>query len=186
MILKNTFYRKNTMEKIIKVDIDDNKIGEVEKLEAHLTPILHRAFSVFLYDGNKILLQQRAFNKYHSGGLWANSCCSHPRANLSFLESVNNRIKFELGINEILNLTEIFSFTYFSKYSDNLYEYEYDHVLVGKYPSNLQINFNTEEIANIKWIEINKLKKELIENPAQFATWFLICAPKVIQYLENM
>ena len=173
------------MENIIKVDIDDNQIGEIEKLEAHKTPILHRAFSVFLYDGNKILLQQRAFNKYHSGGLWANSCCSHPRANQEFMQSVYDRLNFELGIEEKFNLKEIFSFNYLSKYSENLFEYELDHVLVAEYSSNKNIPFNNDEIENVKWVDICWLKKDLVLNPTNYATWFLICAPKVIAYLQG-
>ena len=86
------------MEKIIKVDINDNYVGEIEKLDAHTQPILHRAFSVFLYNGDKILIQRRAKNKYHSGGLWANSCCSHPRANKTFLQSVKERLKEEFKV----------------------------------------------------------------------------------------
>ena len=99
------------MEQIIKVDINDNQIGVIEKLKAYKTPILHRAFSVFLYDGDKILIQQRQFNKYHSGGLWANSCCSHPRANKTFMDSVYERLDFELGIKQKMPLKEIFNFS---------------------------------------------------------------------------
>ena len=172
------------MEQIIKVDINDNQIGTIEKLKAHKTPVLHRAFSVFLFDGNKILLQKRADNKYHSGGLWANSCCSHPRANVDFLTSVYERLNFELGIKDKLQLTEIFTFTYLSKYADDLYEYEYDHVLIGKYKQQ-QINFNKDEISQTKWVSIDFLKTDLVSNPQNYSTWFLICAPKVIEYLEN-
>ena len=174
------------MESIIKVDINDNPIGEIEKHEAHKEPVLHRAFSVFLYDSNKILIQQRAINKYHSGGLWANSCCSHPRANEKFLDSVNKRVAFELGIKKQLNLKEIFTFTYLSKYNDNLFEYEYDHVLVGEYSSKCPIEFNKDEIASIKWVKIGELKKDLVINPQKYATWFIICAPKVISYIESL
>ena len=173
------------MEQIIKVDILDNQIGTIEKLEAHKSPILHRAFSVFLVDGGYILLQKRAYNKYHSGGLWANSCCSHPRPNKTFLDSVYDRISLELGIKDKMPLTEVFSFTYLSKYAEDLYEYEFDHVLVGNYSKNQIIDFNTDEIADIKWIKISDLKKDIVKNPKNYATWFIICAPKVIQYLEN-
>lgn len=169
------------MEKIIKVDLNDQEIGVVEKLEAHRVPILHRAFSVFLFDGNKMLIQKRAFDKYHSGGLWANACCSHPRANKTFEQSVDERVKFELGLQEKLNLQEVFSFTYLSKYSENLFEYEYDHVLVGKYDSTKHINYNTDEIAEVKWIEIADLKKQMLNTPQNFATWFIICASKAIE-----
>lgn len=173
------------MEKIIKVDINNKQIGFIEKLEAHQKPILHRAFSVFLYKDNKILLQKRADGKYHSGGLWANSCCSHPRANVDFLTSVYDRLKFELGIKQKIPLTLVFEFTYFSKYADYLYEYEYDHVLVGEYKTE-KVDFNTDEISQVKWVDINFLKTDLVNNPQNYATWFLVCAPKVIEYLENL
>lgn len=174
------------MEQIIKVDLNDRQLGVIEKLEAHKKPILHRAFSVFLYDGDKILLQQRAFNKYHSGGLWANSCCSHPRANLSFEKSVSNRVEFELGIKSNLTYKEIFNFTYLTKYADNLFEYEFDHVLVAQYSSNNAINFNKEEINAIKWVTIADLKQDLVNNPTEYSSWFVICAPKVIEYMETI
>lgn len=174
------------MEKIIKVDINDNQTGEIEKLDAHKSPVLHRAFSVFLYDGDKLLLQKRAKNKYHSGGLWANSCCSHPRPNISFLESVCSRINFELGINKKLDLKELFSFTYMTQFSSTLFEYEFDHVLVAKYDSSCKIYYNTSEISEMKWITTNELKIDIVANPTNYASWFLICAPKVIEYLENL
>ena len=172
------------MEKIIKVDINDNYVGEIEKLNAHTQPILHRAFSVFLYNGDKILIQRRAKNKYHSGGLWANSCCSHPRANKTFLQSVKERLKEELNIFEDIDLSEIFCFTYLTKFNDNLYEYEFDHVLVGEY-KNSNINFNPEEIMDYEWITLSDLKYQLVNTPQKFASWFIICAPKVINYLQN-
>ena len=172
------------MEKIIKVDINDNQIGTIEKLEAHKTPILHSAFSVFLICGEHMLIQKRALGKYHSGGLWANACCSHPRPNKTFIESIYDRLNLEIGVKEKLTLKEIFSFTYLSKYEDNLYEYEYDHVLVGEYQKDKPINFNTDEIEEVKWIKIKDLKKDMVQNPTTYATWFVICAPKVIEYLE--
>lgn len=173
------------MEQIIKVDICDNEIGIIEKLKAHKNPILHRAFSVFLVDGDYMLIQKRAFCKYHSGGLWANACCSHPRPGKTFLESVYDRIDLELGIKDKLELKEVFNFTYLSKYADDLYEYEYDHVLVGEYSKDKELNFNTEEIAELKWVKIEDLKKDLVDNPKNYATWFIVCAPKVIKYLES-
>jgi len=173
------------MESIIKVDIDDKELGEIEKLQAHKTPILHRAFSVFLVDGDMMLIQKRAFSKYHSGGKWANACCSHPRPNMKFLDSVYNRLELELGIKDKIPLNEIFSFTYLSKYADDLYEYEFDHVLVGEYSMKKPIYFNNEEIAETKWIKISDLKQDLITNPQNYATWFIICAPKVFKFLNQ-
>ena len=173
------------MESIIKVDIDDKELGEIEKLQAHKTPILHRAFSVFLVDGDMMLIQKRAFSKYHSGGKWANACCSHPRPNMKFLDSVYNRLELELGIKDKIPLNEIFSFTYLSKYADDLYEYEFDHVLVGEYSMKKPIYFNNEEIAETKWIKISDLKQDLITNPQNYATWFIIFAPKVFKFLNQ-
>lgn len=172
------------MEEIIKVDTTDKQIGTVEKLQAHKTPILHRAFSVFLYDGDKILLQRRADGKYHSGGLWANSCCSHPRANKEFFDSVYDRLNFELGIKQKIKLEEVFTFTYFSKYADDLFEYEYDHVLLGEFKEQ-EVAFNEEEIACVKWWRIDELEQQMVLQPQKFATWFLICAPKVIAKIKE-
>ncbi len=172
------------MENIIKVDLNDNSLGVIEKLEAHKTPILHRAFSVFLVNGDKMLIQKRAYGKYHSGGKWANACCSHPRPNMEFLDSIYNRIELELGIKDKIALNEVFSFTYLSKYAEDLYEYEFDHVLVGEYSTEKPINFNTEEIAEVKWVKITELKKDMVKNPQEYATWFMICAPKVFEFLN--
>ena len=170
------------MEDIILVDVNDNEMGKIEKLEAHKKPLLHRAFSVFLYDNGKLLIQKRAKNKYHSGGLWANSCCSHPRHNLTFEESVKQRVKFELGINNI-NFCEIGTFIYLTKFNENLFEYEYDHVLFSKYSGN--VNFNKDEIEEIKWIDVKDLEKDLIINPQKYASWFIICAPMFLKYIKD-
>ena len=172
------------MEDVILVDINDNQIGTMDKMQAHTKPNLHRAFSVFLFNGNKMLIQKRAFNKYHSGGLWANACCSHPRANKEFLDSVYDRISFELGIKNKIDLKELFSFTYCSKYNENLYEYEYDHVLLGNI-KNYDNNFNKDEIAEMKWVDIDWLSLDLVKNPTYYASWFLICAPRVIKYIKD-
>ena len=171
------------MEQILKVDLNGNTIGIIEKLEAHKTPVLHKAFSVFLINENKMLIQRRAKNKYHSSLLWTNSCCSHPRANLTFDESVKNRLYEELGITKQVGLTKLFDFTYLTKFNDNLFEYEHDTVLVGEY--NGEINFNKQEIEEVEWIDIDILQKQLVTNPLEFSSWFLICAPKVIEYLKN-
>ncbi len=171
------------MEELILVDIFDNKIGTMEKLTAHKNPTLHSAFSLFIHKNNKLLLQKRNINKYHSGGLWANSCCSHPRPNKTFSQSVKERVEFELGIKNI-DFIEIDKFIYLSQYSKNLFEYELDHVLVAEYNGE-EIKFNPDEIEQIEWVSINQLEKELVSNPQKFATWFISCAPKVIQYIKE-
>ncbi len=171
------------MKNLIAVDIFDNPIGKISKTEAHKKPILHRAFSVFLYNNDKILIQQRALDKYHSGGLWANTCCSHPRSN-DIKKDASLRLKEEIGADlSAENLQEIFSFTYMTKFADNLYEYEFDHVLVGEYSGDFVIN--KEEVNDLIWVDIKTLSEELQHSPQKFASWFLICAPKVIAYLNK-
>ena len=169
-------------ENILLVDLEDNVLGSVEKLEAHKKPLLHRAFSVFIYSNGKFLIQQRNKNKYHSGGLWANSLCSHPRANMTFEESVKTRAKFEMGI-ENLEYKELFKFIYMTKFNDNLYEYELDHVLLSTYSGS--VKFNPDEVEGIDWISVEDLEKDLVKNPQKYASWFLICAPRVIEYVKN-
>ena len=119
------------MEELILVDLDDREIGTMDKAEAHRLGRLHRAFSVFIVDCDRMLIQQRNRGKYHSGGLWANACCSHPRHGETLPEATERRLREELGIS--CELRELFDFVYFSRYVDDLFEYEYDHVFVGEY-----------------------------------------------------
>ena len=172
-------------EQLIWVDIFDNEIGCGEKLETHIKEQLHRAFSVFIIHDGKMLIQRRALDKYHSAGLWANACCSHPRKGETLEESVQNRIELELGIPKGSCVPEEkFSFVYYSKY-DGLSEYEYDHVLVTDYHG--KMTPNPEEIMDVRWIGMEQLKKELEEEPQKFSTWFLIAAPRVLEmYLKNI
>ena len=125
-------------DRVILVDIFDNQIGSGEKMRVHREGRLHRAFSVFLYDGRKMLIQQRNPEKYHSGGLWANACCSHPRDRETLEEAVDRRMSEELGIQP--EVREIDSFVYRAVYGDGLSEYEYDHVFLGKYRGEVQAN----------------------------------------------
>lgn len=171
------------MNDLILVDIFDNKIGNIGKAEAHEKPMLHRAFSVFLYHDNQMLIQQRAFGKYHSGGLFANTCCSHPRTE-DILKDASDRLVEEVGINvDKNNLKELFSFSYLTKFNDHLFEYEFDHVIVGEYDGDYVIN--PEEVNDMMWINIDALAEDLTKNPQKYSSWFLICAPKVIKYIKN-
>ena len=167
------------MKDLIAVDVLDNEIARVTKEDAHKNAILHRAFSVFLFNGNKILIQQRAFNKYHSGGLWANTCCSHPRTN-NILSDARQRLLEEVGI-ECDNLFELYSFVYYTKFDNGLCEYEFDHVILGEYSGEFEIN--KDEVNDMKWVDIFELAKDIKDQPHKYASWFLICAPKVIEYL---
>lgn len=166
---------------VLEVDIFDNPIGRVKKCDAHRTPILHRAFSVFLFHEGKLLIQKRAKNKYHSGGLWANTCCSHPTTN-DIKSEAKMRLFEEVGI-EQNNLKEVFCFTYFHKFSDTLFEYEFDHVLIGDFCGEYKIN--PDEVEELKWVDFDTLKNDLIKKPQTFAPWFLLCAPRVLDYLTH-
>lgn len=167
---------------VILVDNNDNPIGKATKIEAHSSPLLHRAFSIFLYQEDKLLIQQRAFHKYHSGGLWANTCCSHPVDNLGITLDAEQRLFEETGIK--CKVKEVFCFKYKHKFRENLYENEYDHVMVGEF--NGKFNLNPDEVEDMRWITFSEVEKELSEKPEIFAPWFVIAAPRVIEYLRSM
>lgn len=166
---------------VILVDKKDQVIGMASKEAAHKEPLLHRAFSVFLYDDNQMLVQRRALDKYHSGGLWANTCCSHPKLSETIMEGATNRLQEEAGIQ--CKLRPLFEFTYLHEFAPDLYEHEYDHVLLGKYSGDYKAN--PEEISEMKWISFVELEKNMEQNPEQFAPWFLIAAPKVIAAIRK-
>ncbi len=158
-------------EQVVLVTANDECIGTMPKMEAHEKGILHRAFSVFIFNvKGELLLQQRAFSKYHSGGLWTNSCCSHQRMGESNDAAAHRRIKEELGI--ACNLTSKFQFIYKADVGDGLIEHEYDHVFVGRYSGDFDLN--PEEVAAIRWIDLQTLNKELKVNKADFTAWFRI------------
>jgi isopentenyl-diphosphate delta-isomerase len=179
-------------DKLILVDIYNKQIGTASKEDIHEKGLLHRAFSVFIYSGNKMLLQKRAFDKYHSGGLWANTCCSHPRDEEETLTAANRRLKEEVGLEA--HIKELFSFNYFYKFAEGLYEYEFDQVFAGAYPltdetqDNLdlaKLNPDPQEIDTMAWIAFDDLEQQLIKDPESFAPWFLISAPKVMKILRD-
>lgn len=168
-------------EHIILVNIKDEPVGYATKEEAHRTGALHRAFSVFLYNGTKLLIQQRAANKYHSPGLWANTCCSHPRKGELLEDAVKRRLMEEAGI--ACPAEEVFSFVYKHKFNDELYEHEFDHVFLGEYEGEPVIN--PEEVQAFKWIDIEELKCDLEREPDKYASWFKIAAPRVIELIRS-
>lgn len=169
------------MDNLICVDILDREIGKATKEECHQKGLLHRAFSVFLYHEGKLLLQRRALEKYHSGGLWTNACCSHPRYQESLEEAVNRRLYQELGIT--LSCEEAGSFIYYHKFHNEMFEYEYDHVFIGQYYG--EISPDPEEIMDLKWMEIADLSESMLQNPEQYTVWFLTAAPMVIRKLMS-
>lgn len=163
-------------EKVILVNERDEKIGFEEKIKAHLKGKLHRAFSIFIFNKKgELLIQKRAQSKYHSGGLWSNTCCSHPRPNENLIAAAKRRLKEEMGIET--ELKEVFSLTYKSKVG-SLIENEFDHVFIGNF--NGKPLPNEKEVEDWKWIEIKSLKNDLEENPKNYTFWFKIILQKLL------
>lgn len=159
-------------EYVILVDQDNQEIGVAEKLAAHEQNLLHRAFSVFIFRKApqvELLLQQRAFHKYHSGGLWTNTCCSHPRQGEHIVAAGERRLHEELGIKAAL--TDLGWFHYNAHFSNGLAENEIDHVLVGLLPAALEIHPNPDEVNTFRWITIPALEHALAQDPTQFTPW---------------
>jgi isopentenyl-diphosphate delta-isomerase len=163
-------------EEIILVDTFDNPIGYLGKTETHKLGLLHRAFSVFIFnDNNQLLLQQRAKNKYHSGGLWTNSCCSHPRKNETTLAAAERRLMEEMGISTPLKKN--FDFIYKATVDNELTEHEYDHVFFGNYNSSPIIN--TDEVMDWKYESLDNIKMRIQKKPNDYTEWFKICFDEV-------
>lgn len=164
------------MVELILVDEQDNIVGTAEKMLVHQSGMLHRAFSIFVFrkkDNNiQLLLQKRQINKYHSGGLWTNSCCGHPGLNQEIISSAGSRLQEELGIN--IKLYYLDRFIYNEKIKNNNYntliEHELDHVFVGIYQED-DVMFDHNEVDEIKWIDINTFELELLNFPENFTVW---------------
>lgn len=158
-------------EQVVVVSENDEILGLMEKMEAHENGILHRAFSVFLFnDKGEMLLQKRASGKYHSPNQWTNAVCSHPKIDETYLDGAQRRLKEELGITT--DLTEKFSFIYKADVGQNLWEHELDHVFTGNYEGNFALN--EEEVSEIRYISMQQLDEEMNANPEKFTEWFKI------------
>jgi isopentenyl-diphosphate Delta-isomerase len=159
---------------VILVDEQDRQVGTMRKMLAHEKGLLHRAFSVFIFNENgEMLLQQRALGKYHSPGLWTNACCSHPSPEETTIQAANRRLKEELGFS--CELREIGSFTYKTPFDNGLTEHEFDHVLYGQF--NGQVVANSEEVADYKWITLQRLDELIKANKDEFTFWFHLAYP---------
>lgn len=164
-----------TEEFVILVDEEDRELGMMEKLEAHQRGVLHRALSVLVFNSKgEILLQQRAHSKYHSGGLWTNTCCSHPRPSESTDDAATRRLMEEMGIHVKLHHTG--SFIYNAKLDHDLIEHELDHVYTGRFNENPIIN--QHEVSDWKYVPIDSLLRDVDANPAQYTEWFKIILKK--------
>ena len=165
-------------EYVILVDENDTELGLMPKMEAHEKGVLHRAFSVFVFNQKgEVMLQQRAYEKYHSGGLWTNTCCSHPRKDETVLEAAHRRMEEEMGFD--CELVKQFHFIYNRKLDKGLTEHELDHVVFGKFDG--KPNLNPEEVAAYKWVNMQELKTDIQNNPEIYTEWFKICFDEVFE-----
>lgn len=172
---------------VVLVNEHDEVIGIEEKLKAHQLALLHRAFSVFIYrkinDELEFLLQQRHQNKYHCGGLWTNTCCSHPRLSETIIVAAQKRLKEEMSIE--LPLKALGTFQYKVKFENGLSEHELDHVLVGECDSpSLSIVMHPNEVQDFRWISITQLKEELNAKPETYTPWFKSALSLVLVHLQ--
>lgn len=158
-------------ELVVLVNDNDEVLGLMEKQQAHINGLLHRAFSVFLFnEKGEMLLQKRADKKYHSPGQWTNAVCSHPKGGESYLDGANRRLKEELGIET--ELTEKFRFIYKADVGQNLWEHELDYVFTGVFDG--EFNLNKDEVSEVRYISMETLQIEMAENPGNFTEWFKI------------
>lgn len=167
------------MERVVLVDEQDKEIGTMEKMEAHRLGALHRAFSVFIFNKRgEMLLQQRALEKYHSGGLWTNTCCSHPRLHEQVSDGARRRLNEELGFET--ELQPIFNFVYKATFENGLTEHEFDHVYFGIYESIIQPN--PKEVMNVKFEALEKISSDLKKHPEKFTAWFKLAFDRVHEW----
>ena len=171
-----------SIEKVILVDENDNQVGLMPKLEAHQKGLLHRAFSIFIFNSKyELLLQKRASSKYHSGGLWTNTCCSHPREGEDTLDAANRRLIEEMGIET--SLRKVHDFIYKAELDNNLTEHEFDHVLYGIYNEDPIIN--KDEADDFKWIDMDSLNEDIKTNGDNYTIWFKIAFEYFYNYLKK-
>ena len=170
-------------DQLVLVDLLDREVGSMGKLAAHEQARLHRAFSVFLYrgghDGHPVetLVQRRAAGKYHSGGLLTNSCCSHPRVGESLDVAVMRRVERELGVTGV-RMGEVGSFVYRARLGEGLVEFEYDHVLIGRYDG--PVTPDPQEVSEVAWVEVGELLEDLERHPSRYTAWFMTAAPMAV------
>jgi isopentenyl-diphosphate delta-isomerase len=168
-------------ELLVLVDENDVQTGVGEKMDIHQKGLLHRAFSIFVFNSNKeLLLQQRSMDKYHSAGLWTNTCCSHPGPGEDILTAAHRRLQEEMGFN--CDLTDVFNFIYRAEFDNGLIESELDHVIIGYYNRNPIVN--PEEVMNYKWVNTSWLQRDIEENSKKYTEWLKISFEKVLPFLK--
>lgn len=170
------------LEEVVLVNEKDEVMGTMEKMAAHEQALLHRAFSVFVFNTHgDLLMQQRAFSKYHSGGLWTNTCCSHPRPGEQVADAASRRLIEEMGFTT--SLTKAFDFTYKAAFDNGLTEHEFDHVFTGVYEGPVQ--FNPNEVAAYSFMTEKELEEQIQETPARFTAWFHIAYPALKAWMAD-
>ena len=170
------------MQHVILVNERDEEVGIMDKTRVHEEALLHRAFSVFIFNSKgEMLLQQRAAKKYHSGGLWTNACCSHPFPGETTADAAMRRLREELGITT--ELEEIFHFTYKAPFDNGLTEHEFDHVLVGTYEG--QIFPDKNEVDDYCFKSPDDIRTSLLTHPKKYTAWFKIAFDKVCQWHQQ-
>ena len=170
------------MEHVILVNEADKEIGTMEKMLAHERAELHRAISVFIFNKKcEMLLQQRANKKYHSGGLWTNACCSHPRPGEEVKAAAMRRLKEELGFEA--DLTKVFDFIYKASFDNGLTEYEFDHVFVGKYEGDIHPNIH--EVQDYCYKSLDEIERSLQSHPEKYTAWFSLAFPRIHEWIQK-
>lgn len=169
-------------EQVILVNEKDEPLGLMEKMKAHEKGLLHRAFSVFVVDKqNNLLLQQRALSKYHSGGLWTNTCCSHPRNGETALQAAHRRLKEEMGFD--CELQHLLSFIYKAELDKGLTEHELDHVFIGTWQGIPKIN--PEEVESYRWMHVDEVDRDIRLNPQYYTEWFKIIYNEFLKHVRH-
>ena len=169
-------------EKVVLVDKNNNQIGLMPKMEAHLKGFLHRAFSIIIFNSvGEMMLQKRASTKYHTPNLWSNTCCSHQRENENNISAGKRRLKEEMGF--VTNLYDFGSFIYQVSFSNGLIEHEFDHILLGVYNGIPKIN--PDEVDEWKWISIDELCIDIKKKPEKYTAWFKIIINKYSESLKK-
>lgn len=157
------------MEQVILVDEQDNVVGAMDKLDAHRQGVLHRAFSIVILNSKgELLLQKRSMNKYHSGGLWTNSCCSHPKPDELTAHAASSRLNYEMGID--LQPEFAYKFLYKSHLDNNFIEHELDYVFTGVFDGTPVIN--SDEVDDWKFVNIDDLRADILQHPDKYTVWF--------------
>lgn len=165
------------IEEVILVDREDREVGFMEKIQAHREARLHRAFSVFLLNNKgEVLLQQRALDKYHCGGMWTNACCSHPRAGETLQAAVDRRLQEEMGI--VCDTNWVYSFIYKADVGKGLVEHEFDHVFFGRFSDDPKPD--AKEVCDWTYVGLEELKTDVEDNPTKYTPWFKIILAEVL------